>query len=239
MPLLQPSHPLLAHAGTSGNRSVLSDAGQLPHLLKIETCCRLIGRCLFSSDWRIPPRQYVRRTFQRTKDICIRTDETKSTKSPGFAYETRMEDFFCSFHPPRYSDYNYLKWTSNNTSSSATLTEAIKISLSATSFITITSFQLKQNLWDTTSPPSFSFLFAYNKVYSLGSSWAKFHALWFTKWKSGIICPLTFTSAAIHAAKSHMPCTSDLTVLQKHILERRNKNTEKRVVPGIWLLPTL
>lgn len=36
-----------------------------------------------------------------------------------------------------------------------------------------------------------------------------------------------------------MPCTSDLTVLQKHILERINKNIDTRVVPGIWLLSAL
>lgn len=183
--------------------------------------------------------QDARRKFQTRKGICVRTDETKTTKSPGFAYETRMKDFCWSFQPQCYLDYNYLKRNSNNMSSSAALRKAIKISLSAASFITITSFQLKQNLWDITPSPPFSFLFAYNKVYSLGSSRAEIHALWFTKCKSGIICPLTFTSAATHAAKSHMPCNSDLTVLQKHILERRNKNTETRVVPRIWLLSTL
>lgn len=91
--------------------------------------------------------------MQTMKDICIRTDEIKTNKHPGFAYETHMKDFCCSFQPRCYLDYNYLKQTNNNTSSSATPREAIKISLSAASFITITSFQLKQNIRDITSPP--------------------------------------------------------------------------------------
>lgn len=58
MPLSQLSQPLPIYSGTLGNRSVFSDAGQLPHLLKIEAACsRLIGKCLFNGDWRIPSRR--------------------------------------------------------------------------------------------------------------------------------------------------------------------------------------
>lgn len=100
----------------------------------------------------------MRWKLQTTKDICLRWQQQSSL---ALTQETRMKGFWCSFQPWCSLDHNYLKQSNNNTNDSATRRQAIKTSLSAASFITITSFQLKQNLPDITSPLSFPFLFAY------------------------------------------------------------------------------